>query len=212
MKVLSNILVYVFAFIGFIGLMMVIGIYLFLSASSESKASIVPLEEINEATRYSTNVDDSPLPKSESINVVRVKVLEEYPGSALLEVIYDTDENLPFNNVWVAAEMLEPSGLSAVSRVKPYSVTAGRGRKALITLGISSNEKSSLVVSDRLLIQFYEGGQTPFHEEQYEYERVWCVREFSLTELFRGASPMERVGKYSLQSSRSISRLCLGDI
>ncbi len=212
MRALSHLALYIFAFVGFAATIASAGIYYFVNAQSESVKSMAPLEE-----KYEPAL--SPLEthavingsRSEKINVTRVIVREEAPEHAVLEITYDTDDSAQLDNVWIGTHLLEQSGAVMATAYKPGKANVGMGRTARLWIGLADTEEDPLVVSDRLLINFYEADGLPFHEEQFEYKRAWCRGASVLSDLVRGTLTKERTSKYAVTSQRTVSRLCLVD-
>tara|TARA_R110000850_G_scaffold172906_4_gene298530 strand:- start:80 stop:496 length:417 start_codon:yes stop_codon:yes gene_type:complete len=138
-------------------------------------------------------------------------VREETPDHAVLEISYDADDSAQLDNVWIGAELFERSGAIMYTAYKPGKAQIGMGRRALVWIGLADIAEEPLVVSYRLLINFYEAGGSPFHEEQFEYQRVWCRGESVLSDLVRGTFTKERTSKYAVTSQRTVSRLCFSD-
>ncbi|MCP8899667.1 hypothetical protein [Gilvimarinus xylanilyticus] len=212
MRALSHLALYIFAFVGFAATIASAGIYYFVNSQSDAVNSMAPLEEKYEPalSPLETNaiINGS---RSENINVTSVIVREETPEHTVLEVTYDTDDSAPLDNVWIGAHLLEQSGAVMTTAYKPGKAHVGMGRTARVWIGLADTEEKPLVVSERLLIKFYEAGGSPFHEEQFAYQRVWCRGESVLSDLVRGTFTNERTSKYAATSQRTVSRLCLGD-
>ena len=212
MRTLSKLAVYIFALVGFSATVMSVGIYYFVNSQSESVNTMAPLQEKYEPALQPLDSNSHIIPsRSEKINVTSVLVREETPEHAVLEIKYDTDDSAQLDNVWIGTDLFERSGAIMITAYKPGKAHVGMGRTALLWVGLADTEEDPLVVSDRLLINFYEPGGSPFHEEQFEYQRVWCRGESVLSDLVRGTFTKERTSKYAVTSQRTVSRLCFSD-
>ena len=169
----------------------------------------VPLQQSKGNKRYFSEINSSPLLKSDMLNVVKLKVLKETPKSADLEITYDSDDSADLGDVWVSAEILKDSGWPLMQYAVPAKASPGRGRKAVVKVGISDEAKAELFTSNAIKIDFYRGGHMPFHEAKYDYQRVWCRNVSTISNLWKTPYPEENGSKYSINGARSVSRLCL---
>lgn len=206
MRALSHLALYIFCFCGISATIASAGIYYFVNSQSDAVNSMAPLQEKYEPALSpldtNSNIDTS---RSEKINVTSVIVREETPEHAVLEITYDTDDSARLDNVWIGTDLLEQSGAVMTTAYKPGKANVGMGRTARLWIGLADTEKDPLVVSDRLLINFYEADGLPFHEEQFAYQRVWCRGESVPSDLVRGTFTQERTSKYAVTSQRTVS-------
>ncbi len=211
MKINYKIIINFLALIGFISLCLItIAITIWSSQSSDINSALnVPLNKNLTSERYFKVINDRPLVKSDIVWVVNVKILKEGPKSATLQILYDSKNSAPLDDVWVSAVMLQDSGWPLVSYYIPTKALAGHGKTAIVELGLSDEEKSELLISNAVIINFYKNGQMPFHEEKYEYQRVWCRSTAKVSDFWKRPYPAEKGSKYSINGPRSISRLCL---
>lgn len=183
----------------------------YIEMTDENAGIAVPLEKNETKSRYFGQINDLPLIRSEIVHVVRVKVLSENPNSATLEILYDSKDDAPLDDVWVSASILKDTGLTSMHYNKPAKATAGLGRKAIVVLGIPDQANFEVFASNLITIQFYKNRQSPFHETKYEYQRIWCKKITDINDLWKRAYPAEKGSRYSINGTRSVSRLCLGD-
>ncbi len=92
---------------------------------------------------------------------------------------------------------------------RPAKATVGHGNTAVVELGVADASKLELLASNSIIISFYKGGHSPFHEVRYEYERIWCRNTTEINDLWKQPYPAENGSKYSINGMRSVSRLCL---
>lgn len=85
----------------------------------------------------------------------------------------------------------------------------GRGKTATVEVGIADSARFDVFAFNNITINFYKAGGSPFHEVRYGYERIWCRRVSAIGNLWKRAYPEEKGSKYSINSARTISRLCM---
>ena len=179
-------------------------------APDESAGITAPLEKSWATERYFGQINNQPLIKSEMVQVVRVKVLSESPKSVTLEILYDSKSDAPLDDVWISAAILKDSGLLPMYYTKPAKASAGHGRTAVVRLGIADQASFEILASNAITINFYKGGGSPFHEAKYEYQRIWCRKITEMNDLWKRPYPAEKGSRYSINGTRTVSRLCLG--
>lgn len=204
----------IFALAGVLAISLVIvGAILWVTMGPDESAGIAaPLERIPGKEKYFGYIDDSPLAKSDMINVARVKVISETPNSAILEILYDSKDDAPLDDVWISASILKDTGLKAMHFNRPAKAIPGLGKKAIVSLGIPDEARFEILASNIITVNFYKGGHMPFHEAKYEYQRIWCRKITDINDLWKQPYPPEKGSKYSMNGTRSVSRLCLGDV
>ena len=202
-----------FALVGFITLCLIAtaaGLWFYMTPIG-STAITTPLEKNLTTVRYFKDVNDLPLVKSEMVQVVKVKVLGESPKMAVFEILYDSKESAQMDDVWISASISHDSGWPLMHYYIPAKASAGRGEVAIVELGVSDEAKTALLASNAITISFYSGGHSPFHEVKYEYQRIWCRNTMRISDLWKQPYPAEKGSKYSINGTRTVSRLCLAE-
>ncbi len=200
------------ALVGFVTLCLIAITALWLATAPDENTGItIPLEKNLTTERYFKNINDRPLIRSEKIHVVKVNVLSESPKTATFKIHYDLKYDESLDDIWISASILRNSGWPSMHYYHPAKVTAGYGNSAVVVLGVADESKLALLTSRSIIISFYKGGHSPFHEVRYEYERVWCRNATEINDLWKQPYPVENGSKYSITGTRSVSRLCLKD-
>jgi hypothetical protein len=206
-----NLIIWLLSILGLLTLCFLIFVLgLWITNSSEDSSGITaPLEKIYTPEKYFGQINNEPLIKSEIFNVVGVRVLSETPTSAQLEIRYDSNDNAKLEGIYVSAAILKDTGLRSMSYTRPAKVTPGKGKTSIVKLGISDRANFEILATNTILIKFYKGGDSPFHEAKYKYQRIWCRETSKTNDLWKRPYPKEKGSKYSINGARSVSRLCL---
>jgi len=200
------------ALVGFVTLCLIAITAFWLATAPDKNTGItIPLEKNLTTERFFKNINDRPLIKSEKIHVVNVNVLSESPKTATFKIHYDLKYDESFDDIWVSASILQNSGWPSMHYYRPAKIMAGYGNAAIVELGVTDESKLELLTSNSIIISFYKGGHSPFHEVRYEYERIWCRNATEIRDLWKQPYPLESGSKYSINGTRSVSRLCLKD-
>lgn len=213
---LNSVTVGIFIGVGFTTVLAIAALLVcFKLVNPESNSSLnVSLKRELNTQRYLRKNQTLPLARKDGFSVTRAVVLEETPTSATFRIHFNAPDDSILDIPSVGMYVLQDSGLPAPFIWYPPTKPDNYGKMddfyfAVIKVELSKEAKFDLIATNHVLF-FFAGINTPaYQEDRFEYERVWCRQPTEISDLLRKPIPEENTSNYSIEGSRSISRLCL---